>query len=256
MEHKIDPTLYETDKPTFASAFATYERLFQPLADKEIVLLELGVNQGGSLKIWRDFFRRGTILGLDISPVQLRDESGRIFVYQGMQQDAALLDRIAGERAPEGFDIIIDDCAHIAEFSALSFRHLFDRHLKPGGMYVIEDWGTGYWPRWPDGRRYRDRTAPTSLRSRLRPLVERLHARPGLRKWPVLFHLVHAAMNRLVRITFPSHQSGMPGFIKQLVDECAMGDITDAEWGAPPYRPSRIESMRILGGQVVVVKAG
>ena len=35
-----------------------------------------------------------------------------------------------------------------------SFSALFDRHLKPGGIYAIEDWETGYWPRWPDGKAY------------------------------------------------------------------------------------------------------
>jgi len=32
-----------------------------------------------------------------------------------------------------------------------SFWHFFQHHLKPGGLYVIEDWGTGYWSDWPDG---------------------------------------------------------------------------------------------------------
>jgi len=59
---------------------------------------------------------------------------------------------VRSETAPEGFDIIIDDCSHIGEFTAVSFWHLFDRHLKPGGLYVIEDWGTGYMRGTPDGR--------------------------------------------------------------------------------------------------------
>jgi hypothetical protein len=32
---------------------------------------------------------------------------------------------------------------------------LFDHHLKPGGLFAIEDWGTGYWEAWPDGRAWR-----------------------------------------------------------------------------------------------------
>ena len=73
--------------------------------------------------------------------------------------------------------IIIDDCSHIGEFTALSFWHLFDRHLKPGGLYVIEDWGTGYMRGTPDGKAYVPPRGVTSLRSRLRPVVETLVAR-------------------------------------------------------------------------------
>jgi hypothetical protein len=119
-----------------------------------VKLLELGVNQGGSLLLWRDYFPKGLIAGLDLRHVQLSDDTGRVRVYQGRQEDLALLSRIASEVAPDGFDVIIDDCSHIAEHARPSFWHLFDNHLKPGGLYSIEDWGTGYWARWPDGRAF------------------------------------------------------------------------------------------------------
>jgi hypothetical protein len=45
------------------------------------------------------------------------------------------------------------------------------------------------------------------------------------------------------------------GFIKELVDECGMADITRADRGTPPYRPSKFKEMRILPGQVFIVKA-
>jgi hypothetical protein len=128
-----------------------YDEWFRSLVDTDVSLLELGVYQGGSLLMWRDYFRRGVIVGLDAEPVALEDRSGRVRLYRGMQQDTALLDRIRREAAPGGFDIIIDDCSHLAEFARISYRHLFDHHLKPGGIYVIEDWVTGYWEHWPDG---------------------------------------------------------------------------------------------------------
>ena len=84
----------------------------------------------------------------------MAEADGRIVVYRGRQEDADLLDRIAAEQAPAGFDVVIDDCSHLAAPTRASFWHLFDRHLKVGGVYVIEDWGVGYWDRWPDGARY------------------------------------------------------------------------------------------------------
>ena len=255
MRKTIDPLPYNTDKPSFDVYFRNYERLFAPLAGKKIHLLELGISQGGSLELWRDYFGNGTIAGIDISPVRLDDPTGRIHVYQGLQQDTALLDRVRRETAPEGFDIIIDDCSHIGEFTALSFWHLFDRHLKPGGLYVIEDWGAGYMRGMPDGKAYVPPPSVTSLRSRLRPFVEALIARPAVIQRPVLKRLVRAVMNRLVRVRFRSHTYGLVGFIKQLVDEAGMDDITHPAWGTPPARASKFSSIQVSHGQVFIAKA-
>ena len=256
MGKRINPLPYNTDKPSFDVYFRNYERLFGPLAGRKIHLLELGISQGGSLELWRDYFRRGTIAGIDISPVRLDDPTGRIHVYQGLQQDTALLDRVRRETAPDGFDIIIDDCSHIGEFTALSFWHLFDRHLKPGGLYVIEDWGTGYMRGTPDGKAYVPPRAVTSLRSRLRPVVETLVARPSIARRPVLRRVVRAVMNRLVRMKFRSHMHGLVGFVKQLVDEAGMDDITHPAWGTPPPRESKFRYIQISHGQVFIAKAG
>ena len=133
--------------------YRVYEERFQHLRDKEVVLLELGIGKGGSLEAWRDFFPHGTIIGLDKNPIVLPKQQERIHIYQGLQNDTQLLDRIKNENVQRGFDIIIDDASHIADDARASFWHLLE-HLKPGGFYVIEDWGTGYWDTWPDGAAY------------------------------------------------------------------------------------------------------
>jgi SAM-dependent methyltransferase len=255
MKRTLDPRLYNTDKPGFDAYFRNYESLFSPLASKKIHLLELGISQGGSLQMWRDYFRKGMITGIDMSPVPLEDPGERIRIYQGLQQDAALLDRVRNETAPEGFDIIIDDCSHIGEFTALSFWHLFDRHLKPGGLYVIEDWGTGYMRGMADGKAYNPRRSVASFRSRLRPLAEALVARAAVVRRPALMRVVRAVMNRLVRVRFRSHMHGLVGFVKQLVDEAGMDDITHPAWGTPPARASKFKYVRVSHGQVIIAKA-
>jgi SAM-dependent methyltransferase len=153
----LDASNYDTDKAAHTHYLRNYEEYFRPLLDRDVRLLELGVLKGGSLLLWRDYFERGVIAGLDLNPAQIEDPTGRIRLYQGGQQETELLDRIARECAPEGFDVIIDDCSHVGELARVSFWHLFENHLKPGGLYVIEDWGTGYWDFWPDGVSYRPR---------------------------------------------------------------------------------------------------
>jgi len=238
MQSLLEMTGYDTDKgPVYREV---YESLFAPLREQPVRLLEVGVHRGGSLLLWRDYFPLGQIVGLDIDAIEVPDESGRIRVYQGGQQDTALLDRIGRENAPEGFDIVIDDASHVASLSKVTFWHLFERHLKPGGVYIIEDWGTGYWGTWPDGSFYQP--ASEAVDAPVAPsLFDRLF-RGGAKSKP--------ATNVL-----PSHQGGMVGFVKQLVDECAMGDITMPGLGISPPRSTSIRSVCFSHGQCVVRKA-
>jgi len=248
----IDPSIYDTDKRQY---WKNYEELFRPLVGKEIRLLELGVHKGGSLILWRDYFEHGIIVGLDVNPVQIEDPTCRIHVYQGFQQDTDLLDRIGQETAPGGYDVIIDDASHIGTYSRISFWHLFNKWLKPGGIFVIEDWGTGYWDIWPDGRRFRSRPRLTR-----RGLTESIvHS---VCKGSDQTRFTSAIANTILRISTRwffasvshSHNFGMVGFIKELVDECGMADVTDPDHGISPHRASLFAKMHIYPGQVYIVK--
>ena len=68
-------------------------------------------------------------------------------------------------QAPGGFDIIIDDASHIGELTKTTFWHLFDHHLKPGGLYAIEDWGTGYLDDFSDGKKIQSEVFDSRSRS-------------------------------------------------------------------------------------------
>ena len=56
----------------------------------------------------------------------------RVRMFVGNQADTSLLTRVAAEVAPDGFDVIIDDCSHIGALAKVSFWHLFDHHLEAG----------------------------------------------------------------------------------------------------------------------------
>jgi SAM-dependent methyltransferase len=252
MRH-LDAAAYDTDKASLAHYLRNYEKYFAPFLEKEIKLLELGVFKGGSLLMWRDFFEKGTIVGLDIKPCALEDATGRIRLYQGSQDDIALLDRIALENAPEGFDIIIDDCSHMGELTRISFWHLFRHHLRPGGIYAIEDWGTGYWGSWPDGKRYRPPRRPSvsyRLVSVLLRTIERATGRKVGARWERRLRKPSFYKQR-----FPSHDYGMVGFVKELIDEAGMGDITHPGVGAGVFRPSLFLSTHISHSHVIIEKA-
>ena len=138
----------------------------------------------------------------------------RIQLFKGSQADTQFLSQVATSIAPEGFDIIIDDASHIGELTKTTFWHLFHHHLKPGGLYVIEDWGTGYLDDFPDGKKFDPKP------SNFDP--------------------------------FPCHSHGMVGFVKELVDEQAAGSITLGR--KEQFRLSKFGSLVITEGVVLVTK--
>lgn len=253
MHKTIDPTGYGFTFGKGDWVAASYDPFFNPLVGKGIKLLELGIQEGVSLRFWRDYFENANIVGLDCSPVNIEDPTGMIHVYKGYQQDIHLLDRIAKEQAPDGFDVIIDDCSHIGMYTRISFWHLFDNHLKPGGIYAIEDYGTGYMNEYPDGKCYNRRPhSPYSWLSSIKGnFVESILSRllslsPKLSK---LFLI--STMSRSI----PSHNYGMVGFVKELIDACCLGQIVS------PNRDSRwcldynISQLYFIKWFVIVLKA-
>jgi hypothetical protein len=247
---------YSTDKAEHLHYLRNYEENFGHLSKTEVRLLELGVYSGGSLLLWRDYFQRGLIVGLDINPVRIEDESGRVRTYRGAQQDTELLDRVARECAPEGFDIIIDDCSHIGVLSRVSFWHLFDNHLKRGGLYVIEDWGTGYWDGWVDGVGYKPSgTSYNRALYRLTRAAARLRRNTFVSRLPLVGRLIARAKAAAVRREYRGHEYGMVGFVKELIDEMGMADITHPRNGTPPQRPSKFSDMRLYSSHLFIKKA-
>jgi hypothetical protein len=136
MNRTIDPRGYGLSKAKLA-LMQNYEAFFAPFQGQAISLLELGVYKGASLRFWRDYFENAVVVGLDCNAVDVNDQTGMTRVYRGYQQDTRLLDRIGEEPAPDGFDVIIDDCSHIGRFARISSWHLLQNHLKPGGLYAM-----------------------------------------------------------------------------------------------------------------------
>ena len=226
---------YDTDKIT-NRYLERYDPVLEPWADKKIVLLELGVHKGGSLLLWRDYFPLGTIVGIDISLPTGFQPTERIHLFEGSQADPQFLSRVANEVAPDGFDIIIDDASHIGELTKRAFWHLFDNHLKPGGLYVIEDWGTGYWDDWPDGKSF-------CLEGAFQQSLRRSS-----------FWLKIAGKLRL-KIPMRCHSYGMVGFIKQLIDEQGAHDVTRERLEGKSKRGSKFANMMITPSIVFISKA-
>lgn len=259
---KLDANGYETDKGIHG-LLGIYNEKFQLLKDNEVKLLEIGILKGGSLLMWRDYFKKGIIAGLDCNQVTLDDNTGRVHVYRGFQQDTAILDTIRTECARDGFDIIIDDASHIAELTYYSFWYLFDNHLKPGGIYVIEDWGVGYWDKWTDGKKYylklpRDyKRYKVNLIDRFLGYIYKIsnEKSPSSKSSAFLRRGCDFITAIKRKKKFKSHEYGMVGLIKQLIDEVGMGNLTAPGHGTiDNWRGSIFKSIEIFPSLVIIQK--
>lgn len=118
-----------------------YEALFSRFRDKPICLLEIGVNRGGSIPVWEQYFPKAKLLAVDINPKSLLYTTNLTTVDLVDQYDAEALIRYAEVEGP--FDIVIDDGSHISSHQILTFKTLWP-YLRPGGIFVIEDTETSY----------------------------------------------------------------------------------------------------------------
>jgi len=143
--------IYRTDKSGLHFYTRHYQTHFKKFKFKSINLLEIGVGGyddpeigGSSLRMWRKYFPFGRIYSLDIYDKSSQQER-RIKIFKGSQVDVSFLEKVTSEIGE--LDIIIDDGSHINEHVIETFRILFPK-LKDGGIYVIEDTQTSYWPEY------------------------------------------------------------------------------------------------------------
>jgi len=146
-----------------------YDKEFAIYRNTSLSFLEIGVSQGGSLELWRKYFgENATIFGIDIDPAcaQRFDPPNQVRI--GSQEDEAFLIRVLDEIGDP--DIVLDDGSHVSRHQMTSFRILFPR-LKVGGLYIIEDLHTAYWPESFEGG-YRRRGTGIEL---AKTLVDDMH---------------------------------------------------------------------------------
>lgn len=103
--------------------------------------VEIGVLNGSSLKMWKEYFPNATIYGIDIDPRCKAFEEDRIKIFIGDQNDDDFLIKIKSE-IPE-IDILLDDGSHITNHQIKTFNHLYTS-IKNGGFYAIEDLRNSY----------------------------------------------------------------------------------------------------------------
>ncbi len=148
--------------------FDIYETYFSSYRDRPLNFLEIGINHGGSLQLWKKYFGENIRLyAVDINPACKAFEEKDVQVHIGSQEDPEFLRSLA-QTLPE-MDIILDDGGHTMTQQRCTLEWLFPK-LKEGGIYLVEDTHTSYWEIYGGGLK-----RPSSFIEYSKQLVDSLH---------------------------------------------------------------------------------
>lgn len=174
------------------SYLPTYEALFAKFRTRRIALLEIGIQNGGSLEVYAGYFRNAEIIvGCDIDPkCRLLKYPPGTEVVIGDCTDDDTRRRITA--ISPSFDVVIDDGSHASHDIISAFLGYFPL-VRSGGVYVIEDLHASYWEKWQGGL-FHDRSSIAFLKL----LVDALHAE----HWGV-----RQTIGDLVSLEFPEYRA-------------------------------------------------
>jgi len=135
----------------WSSNVATYGRLFADYRECPVRILEIGIQNGGSLEIWSKYFPNAVaIVGFDIDE-KCRDliyDDPRISVIVGDVNDPEIVAEVCA--ISDMFDIIIDDGSHVSGDIVRTFARFFPM-VTIGGLYIAEDLHCSYWSNFEGG---------------------------------------------------------------------------------------------------------
>ncbi len=134
---------FETDKGTVHSYIDVYEDVLASYRNTAENVLEIGVFKGNSLRMWEQYFKQASVIGVDCDDMphgglaDLREmiESGKHCIKIFDAENPKLVkEHFAGMK----FDVIIEDANHSLE-QQLKLYNIYKEYLAPGGIYIIED---------------------------------------------------------------------------------------------------------------------
>lgn len=153
-----------------------YDRYFSAWRGTAVRFLEIGVNRGGSLQMWRRYFGEAAVIfGIDINRncAQYDGLAGQVRI--GSQADGAFLESVVDEMG--GIDIVLDDGSHQMAHVRETLVRLFPM-LENGGLYMIEDLHTAYFPSFGGG--FREKGNFFNLARKMIDDMHRWYHRKGL----------------------------------------------------------------------------
>lgn len=140
---------YETDKGSVHSYLPVYEKLLAPYRETALNVLEIGLFNGNSLRMWAEYFTKAIIDGIDCS-LTPHDGMGDLRpllkdINEGLYPDTYIHifnaedEQEVNKRFKEvKFDVIIEDAGHEIN-QQLNLYSIWKEYLAKDGVYIIED---------------------------------------------------------------------------------------------------------------------
>jgi hypothetical protein len=112
-----------TDKASDRNKFLNfYAQFFDSIRHRPMRILEIGVLNGASTRMWRDYFHNGHVIGVDINVAARKHIGERLSIHIADQSKEVDLAKIAKKLGP--FDLIVDDGSHVWDHQILTFKRL------------------------------------------------------------------------------------------------------------------------------------
>lgn len=135
-----------------SSYFQVYEEVFQRFAGKPITLLEIGILNGGSLFMWRDYFGdQARIIGVDLNPAAKMWQDFGFEIYIGDQSDSRFWKEVFLKVGK--VDIVLDDGGHTNRQQIVTTYNCIP-HINDGGVLLIEDVHASYFREFGNPSKY------------------------------------------------------------------------------------------------------
>ncbi|TPX17931.1 uncharacterized protein E0L32_011994 [Thyridium curvatum] len=140
-----------TDKVTTHQYWFMYEKYLEPLREKKLKMLEIGLGcnmgygPGKSYYTWLEFFPNVDLYYIEYDAAcaeKWKDKTSGATIFTGDQADRTFLRRFVQESGGD-FDVIIDDGGHSMDQQRNSLEELWGI-VKPGALYFVEDLQTSY----------------------------------------------------------------------------------------------------------------
>jgi glutaredoxin-related protein len=136
----------KTDKNTIHSYLNLYEKLLHPIKHSAKNILEIGIgypgDNGGSIKMWHDYFLNANIYALDIQHIndvwdEIKDKDRiKLFTSNDAYDEINFKELFLDKNIK--FDMMLDDGPHSLD-SMKQFIKLYSQIMTEDGILMIED---------------------------------------------------------------------------------------------------------------------
>ncbi len=126
----------------YTTYFPVYDRLFARFVGKGITFVEIGVLNGGSLFMWRDYLGADArIIGIDMNPQARKWEEHGFEIFIGDQSSPAFWSETLAKIGE--IDVLLDDGGH-TYYQQIATVECVVPSIRDGGLLVVEDTHTSY----------------------------------------------------------------------------------------------------------------